>query len=129
MSKLFQKFLASFLLISLMVGPLVAYAASYTSEFSFKTSFVGTTRAFNGTNISISATATTNGVKSEFSTYSVTLYRKNLLSSERIGTVNMSMNGTSTRTWTNVGSGKYYFYFSKGTDGVTVSSKNVKMYN
>jgi len=64
-------------------------------------------------------------------TFSVSLYRDNpwYIGDDFIGKVSFPRNGTKTTAWTNVGSGDYYFYFTKANDGATVSSSNVHMHN
>ena len=86
--------------------------------------------SFNGKNISISTTCYTTGTNSS-SNFSVTLYRKNTITTDTIGSASLKRNGSSSAKWSNVGSGNYYFYFSKANDGAWVKAKrgNVKMSN
>jgi len=119
------------LAVGLMV-PIVAMASSYTSTLQFASNVTGATRSYVGANVHISATAhTQNGITRYFN---VTLYRKNTITSSKIGTVKFTAAGSGTANsavWTNVNSGNYYFDFLalNNSGGPNIISNNVKMYN
>lgn len=127
-------------LVLILSIPFIAFAASYTSTLHFDTNLTGATRSYSAGNISVTVynpsctygeygTPVTQG--SQFpSTYTVKLYRKNLIGYTYIGE-NTSMNRyyTSSTTWTNMISGNYYFSFTKAIDGVWITSSNVFMGN
>lgn len=106
-----------------------AFAASYTSTFSFDTTLTGATRNYTGKNISISATSAQSAQILDHNTYTVSLYRKGTFSSDLIGSAVMPRDGFGKKEWTNVGDGKYYFYFSKTHDAVWLTSDDVTMFN
>lgn len=54
--------------------------------------------------------------------FSVSLYRKNFIGSSLIGTVVRPREGYHDITWSNAGSGNYYFYYRKARDGANVLS-------
>ncbi len=112
----------------------VAIASSYWSTLWFGTSLTGATRSYVGANIHIDMHSTTNGeCCNAQSVYYIRLYRNTCwvwCTVDYIGEVTAPRNGWSgTKTWSNVGSGNYYFYFYKTNDGVHVSSDDVHMYN
>lgn len=117
---------------------LTVYAASdtYNSTLEFWGEHTGATRSYTHSNISYSATARSYVGNTQVSssntnyskTYKVSLYRKTgLFSSEKVGSADLSRYTSGSAKWTNVGSGDYYFYFTKARDGVTVKSTNVVM--
>lgn len=116
---------------------LTVYAASdtYYSTLAFQGEHTGQTRTYTHKNISYSASAysTLGGktvtVNSKYAkTYTVSLYRKTgWFTSEKVGSSNLSRYQYGSASWTNVGTGDYYFYFTKARDGVDVNSSNVVM--
>lgn len=106
--------------------PLVVFASSYTSTLYFTADHTGATRSYTGSNINISMICTTNTPTTkdingnyifpqEFTTK---LYRSGFLgTSTYIGSVSSPKNGQTSKGWTNVGSGDYFFTFSKNHDG------------
>lgn len=127
--KNFKKILSIFTLSVIMSIPIVAFASSYTSTLYFDSTLTGDTRYYNGNNITLSISAYTGYGQATGGNFSASLYRKNMITSDYIGKAYYTRNGYSTNTWSNVGSGNYYFYFSKAIDGVEVYSNSVSMYN
>ena len=126
--KLKKKIWAGILVFVLLGVPISAYAASnYHTTLSFTTALKSSTRYFAGSHVGIGLASMT--PHAHFSTYNVTLYRKNTFTTDKIGTAKLLSNGSSRKEWTNVGSGNYYFYFSKGTDGSRTTSNNVHLYS
>lgn len=126
-----KKFVAFLVFAVMLSWPLVALASSYYSSFDFDTTLTGATRYYNGSSISI--TGTTYSVPGGSpGTISITLKRDNPwpTGDDTIGTVTFNRNGPNgPRTWSNVGAGNYYFYFSKSFDGVRVLCDSFHMYN
>lgn len=116
---------------------LIVYAASdtYHSTLAFQGEHTGQTRTYTHRNISYAASAySTLGGKivtanSNYAkTYTVSLYRKTgWFISEKVGSSSLSRYQFGTASWTNVGAGDYFFYFTKARDGVDVNSNNVLM--
>ena len=129
MKQYFKKFCAATILCTILGLPIIVFAASYTSSFNFDTTLTGSTRSFNGSNINLKTVSKSSGHTAASSRYfTVALYRKNTIGSSYVGEASFLRDGTSNKTWTNVGSGKYYFYFSKGFDGRYVKG-TATMYN
>lgn len=116
------------------------YAANksqYTSTLSFDTTCTGASRYYEGQNIKISLytyptnVSNTKFLKSSYSkSYYVTLYRKGWFwHTDKISTGTANICQQSTIKWPNVGSGDYYFYFSKETNGINIASDEVIMAN
>ena len=59
-------------------------------------------------------------------TFTVTLYRDKLVD-DKIGTVTLPRVGNHSVNWTNVGSGTYYFAYTKARDGANVKSDSITM--
>ncbi len=129
MRKYLRKIFAVTGLCCILGFPVMVFASSYSTSFSFNTSVTGPTRSYSGSNITLKTVSSSSGSGTASSnSFSVALYRKNTIGSTYIGTYNFSRNGTSTNTWKSVGSGNYYFYLSKGNDGHTVKG-TASMYN
>lgn len=116
------------------------YAASknkYTSTLSFDTTCTGATRYYSGDNIQISLSTHPTNIsnkdfnKSKYSkNYYITLYRKGWFwHTDKIGQGKATILKNSTIKWSNVGSGDYYFYFSKERNGINIASNYVVMKN
>lgn len=109
-----------------------AVAASYWSTLDYTVQVVGAVRSYNCNNISLSLTSAQSG-PGVSTTHRATLVRRTcfiVCNEDTIGSVNVPRNGASgQRTWTNVGSGNYYFYFTKANDGVRITSNNVHTWN
>ena len=130
MRKLLPAFRAVFVfaLVAAVVIPAVAFATSYTSTATFKVYLAGASRSYSGTNILYTATGTPSGTNPAATTYKVELYRDKLID-DYIGSKSFPRSGQYGVTWTNVGSGKYYFCFSKANDGITEKLNPVLMRN
>lgn len=87
---------------------------AYTSEYSF-----------DGTNVGIEMTCTS----SKSGSFTVYLWRKTIGGSERVGSASFNRNGFTKATWTNVGSGTYFFILSKANDGTVVTCSDIAMYS
>lgn len=121
-----HKAILAFALVAALAIPVVAYASSYYSTLTLSYQLRGTTRPYTGSNMHIYMTAS--APVTPITTFKVELYRDKLID-DYIGYSNFPRNGSKTATWSNVGSGSYYFFFSKANDGFTVTSNNVHMYN
>ncbi|MBQ9937642.1 MAG: hypothetical protein IJO86_04870 [Oscillospiraceae bacterium] len=98
-------------------------ATTYTSSLAFQGEHTGAKRDYTGSDMYWSGTTYTEGQLSHMpTTFSVSLYRKKFIGSTLIGTVSLPRVGTHNVPWTNVGSGKYYFYYVKARDGSNVVS-------
>ncbi len=108
---------------------ITAYAASsYTSTLAFQGEHTGPTREYTGTDMRWRGTTYTRGQAAIMSNYfDVSLYRKNIIGSSYIGTVTCNRTGSHNLSWSNVGSGKYYFYYVKARDGADVVSDAITM--
>ncbi len=120
-----KRAIAAFALFIMLAVPAMAYASSYWSSLNFSWQVQGATRYYDGSNMNISLTtnATAPG-----GSYNITLYRDGIFDTN-LGTRSASRVGSYSTRWSGVGSGYYYFFFSKAQDGVTVWSNNVHMYN
>lgn len=120
--------LAIFFAISFSFSPHVD-ASSYYSSATFSTYLRGATRSYSGSNISISPTgASCSGCVP--TTYNISLWRNVSFGSDnRIGTLQCPRASNCLRTWTNVGSGDYYFVFERAADGGVQTVSTVYMYN
>jgi len=118
-----------FTLVAALLLPGVAFASSYYSTLSLTYHLQGQTRSYTGTNMNIYMYA--HATVSSATTFTVKLYRDNPwpISNDYIGYSSFPRNGGKTATWSNVGSGNYFFDFSKINDGITIWSDNVHMYN
>lgn len=119
-------------IVALLLFAGTALASSYWSTLDYKTQAIGAVRSYSGSNVAISLTSVQSG-PGVSTTHRVTLVRRTcaiVCWEDQIGSVNVPRNGASgQRTWTNVGSGNYYFYFTKAADGVRITSNNVHMWN
>jgi hypothetical protein len=124
-----QKVLSSSVLAAILLLPTAALASSYTSTFDVYSSsgFTGPTRYYNGQDISIKTYNKSTSGSGTSTTFSIALYRDGWLN-DYIGTVSHSRTSDSTSTFSNVGSGDYFFKFWKNDDGVRVWG-DVKMWN
>ncbi|MBA3877901.1 MAG: hypothetical protein C0498_13450 [Anaerolinea sp.] len=123
-------------ILALSVTLTPAYAGvvnSYTSTLTVSTWVTGAYRTYGGTaiHIQLNTTASQNG------TYQIQVLRKDCIPGGGVcwGTVvgsagNCPYNGFCSLSWNiNLGGLQYAFYFSKPSDGVTVSSTNVQMWS
>ena len=95
----------------------------FGSNFSFDTTLRGETRWFDLDNIGCEFTAYTDsgtGMSDELDFFNISLNRDYGVFSTGCGTYSAPRNGYSHFDWYNVGSGDYFFYFSKAFDGQTV---------
>ena len=106
-----------------------ATASSYYSSASFGNTLRGATRSYSGSNITISMSGVTcNGCA--VSAYNISLWRNvSWGADQRIGTSQCPSNYACQKTWTNVGSGNYYFYFERAADGGLQLITTVHMFN
>ena len=115
------------------MGPTISTRSWYGSTLTlgkYDTSFKGATRYYNGQHVGIEMTCKTKGATSGKSKYfSVELHRKNGLVDTYIGSAAFKRKGFTKATWTNVGSGNYYFKFVRTSDGQSIHSNDVKMYS
>lgn len=106
-------------------------ATTYSTSLAFVGYHTGPTRYYTGSSSSANmnwkgTTYTENQLPNMSTTFTFRLYRKRFLHTDLIGTVTCSRDGYHNITWTNVGEGDYYFYYSKdSTDGVNVKSDAV----
>ena len=119
----------SVLLVASFCFSVTAYAATtYTSDLEFQGEHEGTVRSYTGSDISWKGTTSVRKQASHMGdTFKVTLYRKNFIGTSLIGTVEMKRSGSNSKKWTNVGSGKYYFFYTKARDGAVVYSDKITM--
>ncbi|WP_346890461.1 hypothetical protein [Clostridium sp. UBA1056] len=88
-----------------------AYAAggeNYSISWNFNSTLTGQTRSFSGNSIKLTGTSSSQSTGN----FNVTLYRNGAFSDTKISTNVLPKNGTSTVSWGNVGSGKYYLYMA-----------------
>lgn len=89
-------------------------------------SFTGQTRWYDGNNVGIEFTATS----SSYGTLEVSLFRStSWITNEYIGTGYHHYPGWNKTTWSNVGSGNYYFKFTNTGSNAWVYSNDVAMYS
>jgi hypothetical protein len=117
--KKFKKYVAILVVLIIFSIPIVVFASSYTSTLDLYSTWQGATRVYSGNNITIDCDSSTFPVwpiESYF--YTVKLYRNNpwWIGDDYIGSSSFPVNGYQSATWTNVGSGNYYFVFIKAVD-------------
>lgn len=101
-----------------------------SSLYLSATSYSGQKRYYDGNNVGIEMTCSAAGGSACDSYFSVELHRKNsLLEDTYIGSAPFKRNGFSKATWSNVGSGNYFFKFVKCSDSQSISSNDVAMYS
>ncbi|MCI6496040.1 MAG: hypothetical protein MSA01_03155 [Anaeromassilibacillus sp.] len=112
------------LVLSFSCFSFTAFAAtSYTSSLAFQGEHTGATRSYTGTDMHWRGSTYTQYQGPAMPTeFSVSLYRKNFIGTSLIGTVVRPREGYHNVTWSNVGSGNYYFYYKKARDGANVLS-------
>lgn len=117
------------LLIGISVLSITTFAATtYTSELGFQGEHKGPVREYTGqTMVWFGDTYTQYQLDHMPDVFWVHLYRKNFFGSTFIGTVECSREGYNYAKWTNVGSGDYYFYYTKARDGANVKSDKITM--
>lgn len=96
-----------------------------TLEVGGYSSWTGATRYYDGSNVGIEMTCRSSGS----GTFDVELHRGYIVFNDYIGTVAFNVNGFTKGTWTNVGSGNYYFKFNNPRVGLNVYSNDVAMYS
>lgn len=99
--------------------PTLAYASSYSTDFYFDVSLKGATRSYTGNNLSIKTSCTTSSTGTVIpasSDFAISLTRQRTFGQDYIGRVDHPRNSTKTSTFSNVGSGKYFFSFTKAND-------------
>jgi hypothetical protein len=119
------------LLLAVSLAP-SAEASSYRSSARFGTYLKGASRSYDGNNISIKLTGVSCSSCNDkvVTLYYVALWRNvNNGFDNRIGTQTCSSKANCTKSWTNVGSGKYYFVFERANDGGEQIISTVAMYN
>lgn len=119
------------LVIAAQMFSIVAFAAtsSYTAPLSFQGQHTGSAREYTGTDMHWYGSTTEQYGKPEYpDVFYVYLYRKNSLGSTLIGDGRMlPRTGPHSLWWDNVGSGTYYFFYSKARDGANVNSDRITM--
>lgn len=117
-----------FILCIALLVPAVALASSYWSSLSFVYQLRGTTRYYdnNDMNIQLYSNESWHHVTNHY--YKIELVRDGVWDT-KIGSVTVPRQGWGSGRWTNVGSGYYYFFFSKADDGVRITSDNVHMWS
>lgn len=127
-----ERWIATLTMFTVALVPSVAFAASsYWSTLDYTVALRGATRAYTGAHMHISLTSH-ESLDTNINTHKISLYRDRNwpISDDYIGFVNVPREGASgTKTWSNVGSANYYFYFSKANDGVRITSSNVHMWS
>lgn len=128
-----KKFI-SYLLILVVAAQMlsvVAFAATnsiYTSELAFHGQHTGVTHEYTGTDMHwYGTTYEEYGTAGNPTVFTVCLYRDNLFFDDKIGTKELPREGYHNVTWSNVGSGKYYFFYSKARDEANVCSDCITM--
>ena len=116
-------------LVFVLMFTCTAFASSYNCSINFKVACQGATREFDGQNITYGGTMKGDWVHATCYEYTVALYRKKLIGSTYIGEAKLLRDTYDSCTWSNVGAGKYYLYFSKANDGVTLSSNDIIITN
>lgn len=119
----------SVLILAISCFSLTAYAAtSYTSSLLFQGEHTGPTRSYTGKNMYWSGyTYTQYQLDFMPTTFTVSLYRKKFIGASFIGSVECQRTGNQNAEWTNIGDGKYYFYYTKARDGANVVSDAITM--
>ena len=128
MKKNLRTFL-SVLILSISCFSLTAFAATtYTDILIFQGEHTGSTRSYTGTDMTWSGYTYTE-YQNDFmaTTFNVSLYRKNFIGASKIGSSTLSRVGHHNVSWTNVGSGDYYFYYTKDRDNANVRSDAITM--
>lgn len=97
----------------------------YGGEASLLFSYSTTPRSFDGANVGIEMTCTSTKAGS----FTVELWRgSSRFSASRVGTANFSRQGFTKATWTNVGSGTYFFVFTNSA-GTLIKCSDIAMYS
>jgi hypothetical protein len=115
---------------ALLVPTASAFAVTqswYGSTFAYNTTLAGSTRYYDGSNVGIEFHAYQNSGRISPS-LGVALYRDGWVD-DYIGTQYGTCSGFNHFDWSGVGSGNYYFYFNKTTDGLWVYSDDVAMFS
>lgn len=103
-------------------------ATTYTDSLIFHGEHKGVTREYTGRDMHWSGSTYTQYQGANMpTTFYVSLYRQNLIGSSLIGGVSCPRVGYHDLVWTNVGSGKYYFYYVKARDNANVVSNAITM--
>lgn len=129
-----KKFISYLLILAIAAQMLsvVALAVSgtkYTAELSFRGEHTGSVREYTGTDMHWYGTT----YEEDWSpgnphVFYVSLYKKGLFSSTRIGeAIECYRDDYHYLTWSDVGSGKYYFYYTKARDDANVNSDCITM--
>ncbi|MCI8424242.1 MAG: hypothetical protein HFJ72_01060 [Adlercreutzia sp.] len=140
-TSLVQRFGKTFLALSLSLCVLVPTASAFADEgiepyswfgstlqLGFKSKHTGETRWYDGTNVGIEMTSASSVPSSSTQTFNVELHRAHGITNDWIGTAKFKVTGFTKATWTNVGSGNYYFVFNNQSN-YSVKSNDVKMYS
>jgi len=125
--------IGALVLVAASLVPLAALAASsYWSTLNYTVALRGATRSYTGSDVSISLTSSQSFQYPGQYTHRIRLHPHNpwWRGDDYIGYTDVPRSGYSgVRTWSNVGSADYYFYFSKANDGVRITSNNVHMFS
>lgn len=102
---------------------------SYCYALSFQGQHFGETRDYTGNTMHWRGSTHTEYQEPDMPrVFFVSLYRKNTFGSTLIGeAVQCNRVGYHNLTWENVGSGRYYFFYSKARDGANVVSSGITM--
>lgn len=103
----------------------VAPYSWYGSTMNLVSTAFTASRYFDGSSLGIEMTCTS----SMDGTFTVTLYKVANGQNVSMGSAYFKRIGFTKATWQGVGSGTYFFGFSKTFDGTRVSSSDVKMYS
>lgn len=118
------------LVIAVSCFTVTAFAkTSYYSSLSFQGEHFGNVRDYTGNTMHWRGSTHTEYQKPDMPrVFFVSLYRKNTFGATLIGEkVQCERTGYHDLSWENVGSGKYYFFYSKARDGANVVSSGITM--
>lgn len=113
--------------ISTSPSPLATGCARswYGSKLSLLTRAQTELKHYDGSSIGIEMTCSS----ASEGTFLVSLYRVESSSTQFLGSATFKRRGFTKATWNGVGSGSYYFVFSKANDGTLVTSSDAATYS
>lgn len=119
-----QKILYTIILSFTLMLPVVANAASYKGlSYSLKAHLSGSTRSYASGTIKVktyNCTTENNGYSPADNIFTISLYKDGFWSDTCIGSATYQRTSSTTQSWTNMSSGKYYISISKTTDGCRI---------